>query len=400
MHTKYDVSVIVINYNSKKYIDALFDSLVKLVHSDFSFEVVVVDNASTDDSIAYLRSRNDSKQIPLKIVLSDQNRGFAGGNNFGAAHAEGEYIVFLNNDTAVDERWLEELYHFIRDNGDCVIANSKLLFFYDYLPFTFKTHDKIELDRTLDINGRKHYADGKFITNCLCEQDKLVCFGHTEVKLPLLDGKAAHSFCFRTKTWDAQNDAVVAAGKEFKADDDGCIRIELSAEEIGRYRQTLIQNAGSGIDEVYNGYDIGFCRQDGTEYQKPYEINNGCGASIIMKKDDFMKCGGFDEQFFMYYEDTDLSYRMKAKGGKIMFCPASVVRHIHTGSSTEWSPFFTYHVYRNKLLFLYKNFSKKLFFIYFARQYFDGLRSKDDAKKRGCRDAYRIAFKKQTGIRY
>ena len=54
MNTNYDVSVVIINYNSKKYIDNLFESLIKLKHSDFTFQIVVVDNASTDDSIEYL----------------------------------------------------------------------------------------------------------------------------------------------------------------------------------------------------------------------------------------------------------------------------------------------------------------------------------------------------------
>ena len=131
MSTKYDVSVIVINYNSKKYIDNLFDSLAGLVHSDFSYEVIVVDNASTDDSIAYLESKQYDSKMNLNIVRSDTNRGFAGGNNYGVKHAKGEYIVFLNNDTAVDKMWLEELYHFIKKNKNCVIANSKVLFFYE-----------------------------------------------------------------------------------------------------------------------------------------------------------------------------------------------------------------------------------------------------------------------------
>jgi hypothetical protein len=51
-------------------------------------------------------------------------------------------------------------------------------------------------------------------------------------------------------------------------------------------------------------------------------------------------------------------------------------------------------------LFLYKNFNKKLFFMYFIRQYIDGMRSKDIQKKRGCKDAYKIAFKKEKGITY
>lgn len=400
MSTKYDVSVIVINYNSKKYIDNLFDSLAGLIHSDFSYEVVVVDNASTDDSIAYLQSKQYDSKINLNIVLSDVNRGFAGGNNYGVKHAKGEYIVFLNNDTAVDKMWLEELYHFIKSNKNCVMANSKLLFFYDYIEVAFKTKDKIELDRDIRINNHTYYADGKFITNCLCEEKKLVCFGHTTVKLPLLDGKAAHSFCIHTKLWNGNTDSIVVGGKEYKADKNGDVKIELNDKEVKQLKITLIQNAGSGIDKVYNGYDIGFCEADSAKYCKPYEINNGCGAAIIMKKKDFVACGGFDEQFFMYYEDTDLSYRMKAAGGKIMFCPTAIVRHIHTGSSTEWSPFFTYHVYRNKLLFLYKNYNKKLFYMYYLRQYLDGIRSRDNAKKTGCKDAYRIAVKKQTNIRY
>lgn len=400
MSTKYDVSVVVINYNSKKYIDTLFESLVRLKHSDFTFQVVVVDNASSDDSVEYLESRHFDRDIALKIVKSETNRGFAGGNNFGVEHSDGEYIVFLNNDTAVDEMWLETLYHFIRDTQNCVMANSKLLFFYDYITFSFRTADKIELDRNIRINGHDHYADGKFIENCLCEEHTLVCFGHTTVKLPLLDKSGAHKFVFDVKKWNADTDAVIVGGKEYKADKDGKITVELTDSEVEQLRVTLVQNAGSGIDSVYNGYDIGFCKPDGEEYSKPYELSNGCGASIIMKKKDFDACGGFDEQFFMYYEDTDLSFRMKANGGKIMFCPSSVVRHIHTGSSTEWSPFFTYHVYRNKLLFLYKNFNKRLFFIYFIRQYIDGIRSKDNAKKRGCKDAYKIAFKKAKGIKY
>ena len=400
MNTNYDVSVVIINYNSKKYIDNLFESLIKLKHSDFTFQIVVVDNASTDDSIEYLESRHFDEYIPVKIVKSDVNRGFAGGNNFGVKYSDSEYIVFLNNDTAVDEMWLENLYHFIRDRKDCVMANSKLLFFYDYIPFTFKTSDKIELERTVRINEHDQYADGKFIENCLCEKEKLVCFGHTKVQLPLLDKDKAHTFLFKTITWNNETDAIIANGKEYKADDNGVIKIELSQEDVNRLKVTLIQNAGSGFDDVYNGYDIGFCKPDGEEYSKTYELTNGCGASIIMRKKDFDACGGFDEQFFMYYEDTDLSFRMKAGGGKIMYCPDSIVRHIHTGSSTEWSPFFTYHVYRNKLLFLYKNFNKKLFFMYFIRQYIDGMRSKDIQKKCGCKDAYKIAFKKEKGITY
>jgi hypothetical protein len=65
--------------------------------------------------------------------------------------------------------------------------------------------------------------------------------------------------------------------------------------------------------------------------------------------------GLFDEDFFMYYEDTDLSLRAQSRGWKILYAPHAIIRHIHCGSSQEWSPFFVYHVDRNRLAMLFKN---------------------------------------------
>lgn len=110
----------------------------------------------------------------------------------------------------------------------------------------------------------------------------------------------------------------------------------------------------------------------------------------MMKKEDFVNCGKFDDRFFMYYEDTDLSYRIKKNGGKILFCPDSIVRHIHTGSSTEWSPFFTYQVYRNKLLFVYKNGSKRKFLKYYRDHKKQGINENNPYKLKGTRDALKI----------
>ena len=95
----------------------------------------------------------------------------------------------------------------------------------------------------------------------------------------------------------------------------------------------------------------------------------------------------------MYYEDTDLSFRMKKIGGIIMYCPDAVVRHIHAGSSTEWSPFFTYHVYRNKLFFIRKNFGLKIYIKYFIKQLLEGIKEKNSNKTKGTLDSF---FKYQT----
>jgi GT2 family glycosyltransferase len=65
--------------------------------------------------------------------------------------------------------------------------------------------------------------------------------------------------------------------------------------------------------------------------------------------------GLLDEDFFMYYEDTDLAWRARLKGWKIVYAPRAVARHVHCGSSIEWSRFFTFHVLRNRLAMLLKN---------------------------------------------
>jgi GT2 family glycosyltransferase len=57
----------------------------------------------------------------------------------------------------------------------------------------------------------------------------------------------------------------------------------------------------------------------------------------------------------MYYEDTDLSWRARLKGWSVIHAPNAVVKHIHCGSSGEWSPFFLFHVERNRLAMMLKN---------------------------------------------
>lgn len=73
-----------------------------------NFEVIVVDNASTDETPVWLKTY--SKTHPnLKVILNSDNLGFAGGNNQAAREASGEYLIFLNNDTVVTQGWIERL---------------------------------------------------------------------------------------------------------------------------------------------------------------------------------------------------------------------------------------------------------------------------------------------------
>ena len=355
MNYIYDISIILVNYNGKRYIDTLFKSLKELVLDDIRVEIIFVDNASSDDSVEYLRKNYNWDNI--SIIENDRNAGFAEGNNIGVKNSKGKYIVFLNNDTKVDQFWLKKLYIRITKDKNIGIINSKLLFFYDFIKIQTKTNDKFNIEKRVVINEHNYDIDNKFSKNLLLE-DNLTCFGNSYFYIPLLDENRESKFILNLSNYNKETDHILVEDTVYKPDENGQIKIKYTSEEIVKIKKILIQNAGSGINKNCDGYDIGMGEEDGEKYCDEYEINNVCGASFIILKEDFIKAGMFDENFFMYYEDTDLSYRVKRLGKKIIYYPNSIVRHIHTGSSKEWSPFFVFHVVRNKALFVYKNISK------------------------------------------
>ncbi len=97
MGTSIDLSVILVNYNTKSITLACLESLYKFTDG-IVFEVIVVDNASADDSAEAL-SKLETKYKNLKLIRSSENLGFGGGNNLAAREAKGEYLLFLNTDT-------------------------------------------------------------------------------------------------------------------------------------------------------------------------------------------------------------------------------------------------------------------------------------------------------------
>ncbi|MBL7959135.1 glycosyltransferase family 2 protein [bacterium] len=97
------VSVVILNYNGKKFVRNLFDSLFKTTYP--SVEWIMVDNASMDDSVAF----TEQHYPQVMLIRSEANFGYTGGNNLGIAAAQGKYIVLLNNDVEVAPDWLDHL---------------------------------------------------------------------------------------------------------------------------------------------------------------------------------------------------------------------------------------------------------------------------------------------------
>jgi GT2 family glycosyltransferase len=248
--------VIVLNWNGRRYLHDCFDALLEQEVAG-GFEAIMVDNASSDDSVAYLNQWWPA----VRVIQSASNLGFAAGNNLGFSVAAGRYLVLLNTDTRVQPGWLAALIAAADADDRVGAVTSKLVFMAD---------------------------------------------------------------------------------------------------------PRVIQNAGSLLLSDGSGADRGFHEPDTGQYDLPEEVFGACGAAALYRREMLDDVGAFDETLFMYYEDTDLSWRMRLRGWKVLYEPRAIVHHVHAGSSHEWSPFFTFHVDRNRLFMIMKNAPLRMVLTTFA----------------------------------
>lgn len=106
------VSVIILNFNSKEYLENCIDSIKNANYSNI--EIIVVDNNSTDDSGKLAKQKFQD----IKLIENDKNLGFSEGNNVGLHSATGDFYVIINPDTTVSSNWLNELYSAFEKYGN------------------------------------------------------------------------------------------------------------------------------------------------------------------------------------------------------------------------------------------------------------------------------------------
>lgn len=236
------VSIVIPVFNKKDFTLACLSSLANYIPSDIAYEVIIVDNASTDGTAEALR------KIPgLTYHHNDENLGFVEACNIGASLSNAEYLVFLNNDTRIEIGWLEALLDTIaRENVGLV--GSKILYPY----------------------------------------------------------------------------------------------------------RNKLQEAGGIIFNDATGHNYGK-HQNPLDYKYNYvrEVDYCSGASIIIARKLFNKLGMFDMLYApAYYEDTDLSFKVRKAGYKVLYQPASILYHIEGGTAgTNTSSGFKKYQEINKVKF-------------------------------------------------
>ena len=139
------VSVVVVNWNRCNLLRACLRSLTR--QRGVQFEVIVVDNGSTDGSCHMVKAEFLHGNLPVSLIENDRNMGYCAANNQGIAQARGQFIALLNNDAEADPGWLAALLGAFQGRDDVGMAASKILWW--------------ENRRVIDKVGHLIYLDGQ-----------------------------------------------------------------------------------------------------------------------------------------------------------------------------------------------------------------------------------------------
>jgi GT2 family glycosyltransferase len=370
------VSIITVNFNGRRHLESLLPSLLDLDYPVERREILVVDNGSTDDSAAFVRDAYPN----VRVIEAGDNRGFAGGNNLGMRAARGELIALINNDTIADRSWLRELVEVAAEDPRIGIVGSKVLFLTPFLDVRLDTQTFCPARAGVSHDGRElglmlfeARADG-------CTYDKTLyragCYGverlagrtgrwtagRAELAVPVTndEGPATLALTLAGNPHLSGQRLRISVGDSVVCElapptSAQTLRIDLDARIVRDGARDVINNAGSRLDD-FGGYgDRGIYEFDRGQYDSVEDVPALCGVSMLLTRTMLQRIGAFDDRFFMYFEDSDLCWRARRAGYRLVYTPASRLRHVHAGTSEEWSPLFTFYVTRNHLFWQVKH---------------------------------------------
>jgi GT2 family glycosyltransferase len=390
------VTIVAVNYDGRRHLEALLPSLLTLDYPAERREILVVDNGSTDGSAAFVRDTHPQ----VRVIDAGGNRGFAGGNNLGIRAARGDYIALINNDAVADRSWLRALVDVAAEDPRIGMVGSKVVFLTPFLDVRLDTQTLCPARAGLSGDGRElgvmlfdARTDG-------CAYDKTLyragCHGieplagrrgrwsagHAELAVPVTNAASPATLALTLAGNPYLSDQRIrisigdAVARELDAPaSPEILRLDLDARTVRSAARDVINNAGSRLDDLGGYGDRGIYEFDRGQYDRIEDVPALCGVSMLLSRAMLQRIGTFDERFFMYFEDSDLCWRARRAGYRLVYTPASLVRHVHAGTSEEWSPFFTFHVIRNHLFWQMKHGQRRTAVIAAARLYRDAARA-------------------------
>ncbi len=158
-----------------------------------------------------------------------------------------------------------------------------------------------------------------------------------------------------------------------------------ASKMLDYYHHDIIDSAGDGLSWSGRAFNIGRGKKNTSEFFKKKFVFGACGGSAVYRKEIFEKVGYFDEDFFMYLEDVDFSFRAQSQGFKCLFVPEAKVFHLGAATSGGKKSAFAFkYINKNRWHLIYKNyplrmlllhmpaimFSEILFFVAAIRHFF------------------------------
>jgi GT2 family glycosyltransferase len=365
------VTVVVLNWNGAHLLPDCLDGLAAQDLPEGQAALWVVDNASTDGSLELLAERYPW----VRVLANPSNDGFAGGNNVALREVATPFVALLNNDARPQPDWLRRLLEPFGEPGAERLGavSGKIVFLPRFLAVELATPGFVPgtLDtRELGVRIYRVTVDGTDVTERVLwdrvaygpEGEGPGRFRWTRPagmllipvdRDPTKEGPLRLRLRVAAETTKAVELTWSGGSGGGKAEPEPVdLEVEVPA---GVPLVDVLNNAGSMVFRDGYGADRAYQELDRGQYERPEEVFAFCGGSVCFRTEALRQVGVFDDDFFLYYEDTDLSWRLRSLGWRIRYQPAAVARHIHSASSVEWSPLFVFHTDRNRLLMLTKN---------------------------------------------
>lgn len=356
------VRLVVLNYNGGEHVLRCVEHLEALDWPRDRLDLVVVDNDSSDGSDDAIEARFPK----VRLLRTGRNTGFPA-NNLGLRDLEGiDFVGLVNNDAFVEPGWLRALVDEIEPDPGVGAVCPKILLAARFVDVEVRTPGwRAPGDgRDLGVQLTGLRVDGA---------DRLAAVGggaavheveqgphgpfrwlgpDAVLRVPV--GEASPPRVEVRLAAPSPVEATVAAGA-------GAVSVAVGPEPawsevpVGGEPYDVINNAGSELVAGGWGRDRGFLERDEGQFDEAQDVFAWCGAGVLFRPSHLEDVGLFDERFFMYYEDTDLAWRGRARGWRYRYTPRAVMRHVHAATSVEGSPMFQHYVERNRLVMLAKN---------------------------------------------
>jgi N-acetylglucosaminyl-diphospho-decaprenol L-rhamnosyltransferase len=266
------IRAVVVSWNGEHLLRSCLDALAAQTVGPDELEIVVVDNASTDDTLTVLK-----REYPdVFVVRSTTNVGFAGGANLGLRGFEGDFVALVNNDATLEPDALAQMRATLEapGAGRVAAATARILLAGTYRPAPVMSAQGV-----------------------------------------LTAGRAAYE----------------PTGSD--------------AEPGVR----LVNSTGNVVHRNGTGGDRSWLEREDVEHDAP-DVFGFCGGASLLRRSALDDVGVFDPTLFLYYEDTDLSWRLQSRGWHVRYVASAGATHIHAASSNSSSPLFRYYNTRNSLI--------------------------------------------------